>query len=189
MTTLRFLTAASLLAVSLAALPAADLPKDIVEIDFVRAIKTPDGGFQRAYDNDWDDWQGTKKVAQIPEKGLLLNHVGCKGGLGEDRTLDFRKHSKARILFVLGNGNQATSIIFSLVDKDGTDQAYEIPLADQPRGTPISYLIDLTQPSRVDKPGKVAGLDLKKLRSWQLKGNYGDAPIEILITKVLGVSQ
>ncbi len=168
-------------------LPAA--VRDIIVIDFPRMERTAEGGRQRGYDYSFGDWEGGKKVMQIPEKGLLVNLLASKGGVGENRGLDFRKHSLARITFIIGNRNQAESFGFSLVDKDGTDQAWDISLKDRPKGTVLSELLDLSKSGREDKPGKTPGLDLKKLKSWQIKGNYQSLPIEVMFLKVTAVSE
>ena len=163
--------------------------KDLVVVDFLQMARNPDGTRERGYEYTFGDWDDKKKVGQLPDQGLIINLVGSKGGVGENRGLDFRKHTKARVTFVIGNRNQAESISFSLVDKDGTDQSWDITLKDQSKGATLSRLLDLTQTGRAEKPGKTPGLDLKKLKSWQFKGNYQDAPIEVMIIKVTAVSE
>jgi hypothetical protein len=163
--------------------------KDMVVLDLFHMTRNTDGSHERGYEYSFGDWEGGKKVAQVPEKGLIVNLAGSKGGVGENRGLDFRKHSLARLTFIIGNRNQAESFGFSLVDKDGTDHSWDVSLKDRPKGAMLNPLIDLTKPSREEKPGKTPGLDLKKLKSWQIKGNYQDAPIEILIIKVTAVSE
>lgn len=162
--------------------------KNLVVVDFTYMPRNPDGTRERGYEYGFGDWDDKKKVTQIPDKGLLANLVGSKGGVGENRGLDFRKHTLARLNFIIGNRNQAESFGFSLVDKDGTDHSWDITLKGQPRGVALNPLIDLTKPGREDKPGKTPGLDLKKLKVWQIKGNYQDAAIEVMFVKVTAVS-
>lgn len=163
--------------------------KDLVVIDFLYMPRNPDGTRERGYEYGFGDWDDKKRVGQFPDKGLIINLVGSKGGIGENRDLDFRKHSKARVTYVIGNRNRADSFGFSLVDKDGTDQSWDISIKDQTAGVVLTRLLDLTSPARTDKPGKTPGLDLKKLKSWQFRGNYQDAPIEIMIMKVTAVGE
>lgn len=163
--------------------------KNVVVLDFYRMERSSDGSHQRSYEYSFGDWEDKKKVGQMHEKGLLVNSVGSKGGVGENRGLDFRKHTLARLNFVIGNRNRAEAFTFSLVDKDGTDQIWEISLKNQPKGATLNPLIDLTKPTREDKPGKTSGLDLKKLKTWQIKGNYQDAPIEVMFVKITAVSE
>jgi hypothetical protein len=185
----RFVTAALAAVVCCAVLPAADAPKDVVLIDFTRSLRNPDGTYERPYQWASGDWNRTNKLAQIQDKGLLINHLSGKGNVGENRGLDFRKHSKVRIGIIIGNGNQATSIGLRLVDSDGTEAVWDISLTDKSKGTPHSVLLDMTAPSRVEKPGKTEDLNYKKLRSWQITGNWQDAPVEVLISKVTAVSK
>jgi len=163
--------------------------KDLVVINFAYMPRNADGTHQRSYEYAFGDWEKTKNVGELPEKGLIVNLVGSKGGVGENRGLDFRKHSLARVTFLIGGRNKAESCGFSLVDSDGTDQNWEIPLKDKKRDSVLTVLLDLTKPTREDKPGKIPGLDLKKLKSWQIKGNYQDAPIEVMFIKVTAVSE
>jgi hypothetical protein len=163
--------------------------KDIVLIDFVHTPRKADGTHERGYEYSFGDWQMDKAITQVFRQGLIINLAGSKGGMGENSGLDFRKHTRARISFVIGNRNKAESFSFSLSDSDGTDQAWDIPLKDLGKGTELNQLIDLTKPAREDKPGKKPGLDLKKLKTWQIKGNYQEASIELLIKKVTAVSE
>jgi len=163
--------------------------KNLTVIDFPTMVRNPDGTRERGYEYSFGDWEGKKGAVQIPDKGLLVNLLGSKGGVGENRGLDFRKHTLARVSFIIGNRNQAESFGFSLVDNDGTDQAWDVSLKDRPKGATTTILLDLTKPAREDKPGKTHGLDLKKLKTWQIRGNYQDLPIEVLFLKVTAVSE
>lgn len=176
-----------LLAGGTPALPAGPV-KDLDVLEFPYMHRNPDGTREKGYEYAFGDWDD-KRVVQIPDKGLLVNLVGSKGGVGDSRGLDFRKHNRARISFIIGNRNQAESFTFSLVDADGTDQMWSVPLKDQPKGMPAGVLLDLTKPTHEDKPGRKPGLDLKKIEVWQIKGNYQDLPIEILFLKVTAVSE
>lgn len=188
MNSLRILRSIALLSGLAAVLSAAE-PKDLVVINFLRMPRDPGGEPQRAYEYSFGDWQEKRMVFQVADEGLIINHAGSKGGVGENRGLDFRKHTKARISFIIGNRNQASSFSFGVVDSDGTDCAYDISLQGRPAGVVQEVLIDLTQPSRTDKPGTKPGLDLKKLESWQFRGNYQAQPIEVLIQKVTAAAQ
>jgi hypothetical protein len=163
--------------------------KNIKVIDFIDMPRNQDGSRERAYEYAFGDWEGGKKVMQIPGKGLLANLVGSKGGVGENRGLDFRKHTLARIDLIIGNRNQAEAFGLTLVDKDGTDYSWDVTLKGQAVGVPLGLIVDLSKPSRVDKPGTTPGLDLKKLKTWQIKGNYQAASIEVMFVRVTAVSE
>ena len=161
--------------------------KDIVVVDFALMPRNPDGSRQRAYEYGYGDWgDAGRKVIQIMDKGLLVNNAGSKGGVGANSDPGFGANTRARIDFIIGNQNQADSYSFSLEDRDGTDHSWSIPLKGQPAGQPIGVLLDLTK-GKEDKPGKKPGLDLKKVRTWQIKGNFQDKPVEMLVLKVTAV--
>lgn len=186
------ITRLSLLSVTLAAglgfLPGA-VAKDLELINFLSMFRNADGTYEKSYQYTFGDWQGPKKVAQIPQKGLLVNLVGSKGGLGDNVSLELSKHSKVRITFMIGNRNAAKAFTFSLVDRDGTDQAFEVSLGGRSVGMETRATVDLSQPTREEKPGKTPGLDLKKLKSWQLKGDFGPDPLELLFLRLDAVGE
>lgn len=164
-------------------LPAAGA-KDLELLNFVSMFRNSDGTYEKGYQYSFGEWQEKRKVAQIPGKGLLVNLAGSKGGLGDNVGLDFTKHTKARITFMIGNRNVAKSFTFSLVDRDGTDQAFEVSLGGRSIGVETRATVDFTQPTREEKAGKTPGLDLKKLKSWQLKGNFTTDAVELLFLRV-----
>jgi hypothetical protein len=180
----------SLLIVSLASCPVF-LPtaaaKEEEAINFLDMPRSADGTYEKNYEYAFGDWE--KKAVQLPGKGLLVNLTGSKGGVGDNRGIDFGKLTKARITFIIGNHNRATSFIFTMVDRDGTDQSFDVSLENLPRGTVQKVTFDLTKPSRENKPGRTPGLNLKKLVTWQLLGNFQEEPIEILFLRVDAVTE
>jgi hypothetical protein len=180
----------SLLVVSLAScpvfLPAAAAKEEVV-INFLDMPRSVDGTYEKSYQYAFGDWE--KKAVQTPGKGLLVYLTGSKGGVGDNRGIDFGKLTKARITFIIGNRNRATSFIFTLVDRDGTDQSFDVSLENRPRGVERKVTVDLSKPSRENKPGGTPGLNLKKLETWQLTGNFQTEPLEILFLRVDAVSE
>lgn len=187
MKTSRRLVGLALFTGCLAVLPAAAV-KDIEVIEFTHSPRNPDGTYERSFEYSYGDW-GDDKVVQVNGKGLLVNLLGSQGGVGENRGLDFRKHTKARVFFMIGNRNRASGFGLSLEDKDGTNHNFDIPLRGQPVGQVLAATLDLTKPSREEQAGSKPGLDLKKLRVWQIKGNWQAEPVEILVLKVMAVTE
>ncbi len=185
---IRFLASLAMFASTLTLLPAAEPTREVV-LDFTYMQRQSDGTYTRSYEYGFGDWDEKGKVGQVAHKGLLVNHAGSKGGIGENRRLDLRKSAKVGVSYMIGNGNKADAFAFSLEDRDGTVDVWNIPLAGQPRGQMLYAEFDLTKPTRQDTAGKVAGLDLKKLETWQIRGDYGEAPVEVLVAKVFAVSQ
>lgn len=160
--------------------------KDVTLVDFTYIARDPTTGQEsrdKVFEYSFGDWD-KGKARQIRDKGLLINHLGSSGGVGANKKLNFHGATKARLLFIIGNGNEALAFSFSLVDKDGTDAQFSIPLAGQPRGQPLIVTVDLTHPTKVEKPGTTDGLDLTKLKSWQIKGDFGAKPLEIMLSKI-----
>jgi hypothetical protein len=173
-----------------ALLPAHSAKADAKLIDFTyiaRDTTTGEDSNDRAFEYSFGDW-GNGKVIQVRNKGLLINHLGSSGGVGANKRLNLRGSSQIKIEFVIGNNNAASSFSFSLTDGDGTENSYSIPLDGKATGTPLSHTFDPNSPTSSEKPGSSPGLNLKKLKVWQLKGNFQPQALEILVSKVTGVN-
>lgn len=185
----RFFTStrtATLLAALL--LPAFTLTaKEEVHLDFTHITRdSPTGPVYKAYQYTFGDW-GNGKVIDLKGRGALIQAPGGKGGLGENSTmLKLHKTPVIDILYLIGNANQAGSLNFSLTDRDGTEQSWSIPLSGLAKGADQRLRLDLTKPGSEQKPGKKPGLDLAKLDSWQVRGDWGGAAVEVLLVKVIG---
>ena len=183
----RFFFLGGLLLAGLIPVHTAKADAKLIDFTFIaRDTTTGEDSKEREFDYAFGDWGGGK-VNQIRNKGLLINHLGSNGGVGANKRLNLRGTTKIKIEFVIGNGNVASSFSFSLTDNDGTDCSYTVPLEAKPKGTPISHTFDLNSPTSSEKPGDKPGLDLKKLKVWQIKGNFQAQPLEVLISKVTGV--
>ena len=183
MNKLRLLLALAISTGGLAALRAAD---DVV-IDFTYMDRNTEGIYTKSYEGAWGDWGDKRHVSQVIGKGLLINHAGSKGGINENRDIGVGKNKSIRVTYIVGNGNQATSFTFTLIDRDGTECSWDVPLQGQPKGSIVNCALDLTNPDRTTKPGKTPGLNLQKLSTWQITGNYQEAPIEVMIQKVWAI--
>jgi hypothetical protein len=194
MNTLRFAcglrcmaAAAAFLTLSLS-LPAKE--KTELLLDFTRVSRdNPSSPPIKCYQFSYGDWGGGK-VIDINGKGTLVQSKGGKGGLGENKTmLKLNKTPILEINYLIGNANQAGAINFSLTDRDGTEQNWSVPLTGLAKGIDQRFRIDLTKPSHEAKPGKTAGLDLAKLESWQVRGDWSAAPVEVLLLRVLAIKE
>lgn len=189
MKTPRFILAGSLLAFSLSALvlsPLAAAPaKEDVLIDFTD-VRIEPGTNQviKNYEYDYGDW--SKRIRNTARQGCLIQAPGGKGGIGENKTLvDFKKTTAVTLVFVIGNENRAKSINFGLTDRDGTEQSWSIPFEGLPKGREIRFPLDLTKCTNESKPGDKPGLNLKKIASWQISGDYSEPSVEVLLIKVV----
>jgi hypothetical protein len=86
----------------------------------------------------------------------------------------------------VGNANKANAISFGLTDKDGTEQTWQIPIGTLPKGTDQRVRLDLNKPSSEQKPGKTPGMDLKKILTWQIRGDFTDPKVEVLLVQLVG---
>ena len=187
MKTPRFFSIGGLLLAALISAQSAQADAKLVDFTFIaRDTTTGEDSTERAFDYSFGDW-GDGKVIQVRNKGLLINHLGSSGGVGANKRLNLRGSSKIQIDFIIGNRNAATSFSFSLSDNDGTDVLFSIPLEGKPVGKPVSHTFEVSSPTNTEKPGSTPGLDVKKLKVWQLKGNFQSQPLEVLVSKVTGV--
>ena len=161
--------------------------KEEVHLDF-RELKrdSPTSPIIKCYQYTFGDW-GEGKVIDLKGRGALVQAPSGKGGLGENSTmLQLDKTPQVDLEVIIGNANQASAISFGLTDKDGTEQTWQVPIAGLARGTPQRIRLDLTKPSSEQKPGKTPGMNLKKLSVWQVRGDYTDPKVEVLLVQLIG---
>ena len=167
-------------------LPAALVAKEVELIDFRKIVRDPDGTTFKCYEYTFGDWDGGK-VMNLQGRGVLVQAPSGKGGLGENKTgVRFDQTPLLDLYIVIGNANPAKAINFDLTDKDGTEQTWQIPLEGLPKGTDQHIRLDLTKPSSEQKPGKTPGMDLKKVMKWQIRGDYSDLKVEVLLVRLAG---
>ena len=167
-------------------LPAALAAKEEVILDFKSVIREPNGNTYKAYQYAFGDWD-KGKVVDLRGKGALVQAPTGKGGLGENsRPLKLDKTPLVDLHFIIGNANKAAAINFSLTDKDGTERSWPIPLSSLPKGTNQTVRLDLNKLASEQKPGKTPGLDLKKIETWQVRGDYTDTKVEVLLVQLIG---
>ena len=167
-------------------LPAALAAKEEVLLDFKHFTRDPDGTTYKCYEYSFGDW-GNGKVTDMKGGGALVHASSGKGGLGENKTLlRLDKTPLVDLYFIIGNANQATGLSFGLTDKDGTEQTWQIPIAGLPKGTLQKVRLDLNKSSSEQKPGKTPGMDLKKLTTWQIRGDFTEPKVEVLLVQLIG---
>lgn len=165
--------------------PHAIAASDVMLIDFADSRRDPDGKVFHAYEYAYQDWN--KRVTDLRGRGVLVKAPSGKGGIGENRTMvKFDKTPQVELWIVIGNANKAKSMTFALTDRDGTENQWNLPFAGRATGQLLRYPIDLTKADGEQKPGKTAGLDLKKIASWQVRGDFTDPSIEVLLVKLTG---
>lgn len=153
-------------------------------VDFTDNHRDREGNISHPYEYVFGEWNA--HVFDLPRRGALVKAPNGKGGLGENRTAVGFEGDGATLHFVIGNANRAKAVAFGLEDRDGTEQTWVISLAGLPPGRELAQRLDLSNPTREDKPGKKPGLNLKKISTWQLKGDWTDANVEVLFIKLTG---
>jgi len=171
--------------------PAALSAKEEVLLDFTHITRDPDGTQYKCYQYTFGDWSNVSgapaRIVDLKGKGALVQAPSGKGGLGENRTLlRLDKTPQVDLYFVIGNANKATALSFGLTDKDGTEQTWQIPIGGLPKGTDQHVRLDLTKASSEQTPGKTPGMDLKKLVTWQVRGDFTDPKVEVLLVQLVG---
>jgi hypothetical protein len=172
-----------LLGISTGLSPSARASQTVL-IDFSNIERDPDGTETRPFSNVWGDWD--RHVNILHGRGTYIKAATGKGGLGEDDpTTDLDKCTAIEIVFVIGQSNKAAGLSFYLEDKDGTKMVWNISFADMPPGREIRHRMDLNKPDYVESPGKIPGLNNKKIAVWQLRGDNNDPAVEVLVIKLL----
>lgn len=162
----------------------AEPAKEKVLIDFTDIRADRDGSVLKNYEYTFGSWE--KHVKDLPRRGVLVQAATNKGGLGENRTmLALANTPIVELVFIIGSANQATSMNFSLEDKDGTEQQWNIPFEGMRPGPLYRCRLDLTKPSNEQKPGKIPGMNLKKIYAWQVKGDYSEPGIEVMLVMLV----
>lgn len=161
--------------------------KETVLINFADSRKDPDGTVFRVYEYTFQAW-GDGRVQDIRGGGALVRAPSGLGGLGENRTgVRFDRTPAVELVYIIGTGNRANSITFALTDRDGTEHQWSVPLAGKPPGVEHRQRIELARRDSEQKPGRTPGLDLKKIASWQVRGDYQPAPVEVMLLRVVAV--
>jgi len=178
---------ASILAVSCAVAFAADpKPKARVLVDFTRQAVDMDGGQPKpikSYDYSFEAWND--KLVFIDGKGVLIPALPGRGGMGQDNRLPIRADATSCVIeYAVGARNESESFTVSMVDSDGTEVSWFIGLKDKPRGVPVASTLDLATPDKEDKPGKKPGFDKTKTKTWQIKGNWQEPKLELVLIKL-----
>lgn len=158
-----------------------------VLVDFTEIRQERDGAnvqLIKNYDYAWGAWD--KHITDIPKRGALIQAPINDGQLGQDNTdVKFTDTPVVELIFVVGNANKAAAINFYLDDSDGTEQQWNIPLTGIIPGKECHYPLDLTKCTTEQKPGKKPGLNLKKINTWRIQGDWSKSSLEILLVKLV----
>jgi len=187
----RTLVLASTLALSGVVAFAADAkPKTKVLIDFTRQEVEISNGVPtpiKKYDYSFEAWNN--KLVYLEGKGILVPALPGNGGMGKDDRLGIGAAATSCVIeYAIGARNESESFTVSMVDSDGTEVSWYIGLKDRARGVPLSSTLDLTKPDQEDKPGKKPGFDKTRTKTWQIKGNWQDARIELVVIRLSAVT-
>lgn len=165
-------------------------PKTKVLIDFTKQDVEMENGVPkpiRKYDYSFETW--SNKLVFLEGKGVLIPLLPGKGGMGKDDRLGIGANAvSCTFEYAILPRNESESITVSMVDSDGTEVSWYIGLKDRPRGVPLSSTLDLTKPDKEDKPGKKPGFDKTKTKTWQIKGNWQDPKVELVLIRLSAVT-
>lgn len=187
----RGLVLASIVVVSGAfALAADSKPKTKVLIDFTKEEVEVENGIPKPmhkYDYSFETWSG--KLVFLQDKGVLVPGLPGRGGMGKDDHLAINAAATSCLMeYAIGVRNESESFTITMVDSDGTDVSWFVSLKDKPRGVPLSVTLDLAKPDKEDKPGKKPGFDKTKTKTWQIKGNWQEPKIELVLIRLSAVA-
>lgn len=163
-------------------------PKSKTLVDFTHEDHERNGPEMVAihrYDYAWGTWD---KVSFLGGKGLLIPAVSGEGVIGANNRLVFGTATHVEIELAIGNRNEADAVTFGLVDADGTQVSWNMPLAGQPRGQKLTFRLALDQPERTESAGSKPGLDRAKLKKWELTGNWQPPQVEVVFVRIGAVA-
>lgn len=183
--TRRLLVVALAVSASLITTAAEKAPKSKTLVDFTREDVERNGADVRQihrYDFAWNAWEG--KLVFLEKRGLLVPALPGDGVFGANSRLSFGPATRAELEVVIGNRNEAESFNFTLVDSDGTQASWSLPLKDQRKGEKLTYHLALESPDRTENSGKKPGLDTARIKKWEIKGNWQPAPLEVLFVRI-----
>ena len=194
MKTPRFILAGSILATLLSSLLPLSLlaaSKEEILVDFTDVRQERDGALVKLvknYDYVWDAWD--KHVTDMPRRGALIQAPINEGQLGEDNTdVKFADTPIVELVFVIGNANKASGIAFYLADSDGTEQEWSIPFEGLSPGRECHFQLDLNKCTKETAKGKKPGMNLKKIYSWRVKGDWSKSSVEVLLVKLVAAKK
>ena len=154
-------------------------------IDFTNNHRDADGRQEHPYEYAWGDW-GKGRVKDMGHRGVLIQAPNGKGGMGENRTqVPFRKTNKVDLIFLIGNANESSRILFAATDSDGTKSQWYVDLDNKPSGQVLKKHIDLDKPDNTYDQGKKPGFDSKKVVDWQVQGDSKATKVEVLLIKLV----
>ena len=161
--------------------------KEEVLVDFTDVRREREGTefkVVRNYDYIWGAWDN--HVSDIPKRGALIQSPINDGQLGEDNTtVKFDQAPIVELVFIIGNANKASGLNFFLSDSDGTEQQWKISFQGLVPGKEYHFPLDLAKCTAEPNPGKVPGLNLKKINTWRIQGDWTKSAVEVLLIKLV----
>lgn len=165
-------------------------PKVKEIIDFRQQTVERDGAQMREirkYGFAYGDWD--KKLVYLEGRGILVQAPGGKGNFGGDKSMKFKPGQLLALEVLIGNQNKAAGFSVTLIDADGTEQSWNLPLGGKPTGVGLVYTINLAKCDREAKPGSTPGLDRMRIRKWQIQGDWQSNFTELLVSQMLMIEQ
>ena len=139
-------------------------------------------------------WEKAWKEPQVGKAGIRVVAASGQGGAGIGvlhRNLEGCGDFTPALTVTATDKHKAKGLFFALTDADGTSHKYQFDLSKLQPGVPQQILAlegaSLTEPSAVDKPGTVPGLDLSKIEILIFVGDWSVNPVDLTISAVSAV--
>jgi endoglucanase len=139
-------------------------------------------------------WEKTWKEPRVGKSGIRVVAASGQGGAGIGvlhRNLDGCGDFAPALTVKVTDKHKAKGLFLVLTDADGTSHKYSFDLSKLQPGVPQQILAlegaSLTEPSAVDKPGTVPGLDLSKIDILLFVGDWSGDPFDLTISAVSAV--
>jgi endoglucanase len=139
-------------------------------------------------------WEKAWKEPLVGKGGIRVVAASGQGGAGIGvlhRNLQGCGDFTPALTVTATDKHKAQGLFFALTDADGTSHKYQFDLSHLQPGVPQQILAlegaSLTEPSAVDKPGTVPGLDLSQIEILIFVGDWSVNPVDLTISAVSAV--
>ncbi len=148
----------------------------------------------KAFMFGFGSWEKAWKEPQVGKEGIRVAASSGQGGAGIGelhRNLQGCGSFTPALTVTATGGHKAKGLFLALTDADGTSHKYQFDLSKIQPGVSRQILAlegaSLNEPTAVDKPGAVPGLDLSKIEILIFVGDWSVDPVDLTISAVSAV--
>lgn len=137
-------------------------------------------------------WEKAPTAFAVEPNGLHIVAKNAQGGAGliagGSISLAGRGDWTPTLRVAVGPDNNARALTLHLGDADGTGHQYRFDLSSLKPGEPAVLLAEhgasLVEPTKVEKPGTIPGLDLSAITNVMIIGDWTDKPVNLYLSGI-----